>query len=152
MSEDLGFGEGPEAGMVCGGLVWDQHLDCHQLEALNHAVHASCELGFEKVMCLLGLFVDAVCWYSVLWLSSVAGILRLGLKFSAGQVNSVDIKQVNNMDIKHVNSMDIKQVNNVDIKHVNRMEIKPCSGLLVVEWGLKKVKVCWGCFVVLFEV
>lgn len=142
MSEDLGFGEGPEAGMVCGGLVWDQHLDCHQLEALNHAVHASCELGFEKVMCLLGLFVDAVCWYSVLWLSSVAGILRLGLKFSAGQVNSVDIKQVNNMDIKHVNSMDIKQVNNVDIKHVNRMEIKPCSGLLVVESGLKKVKVC----------
>ena len=49
VGEDLGFGEGPEAGMVCGGLVWDQHNDCHQLEALNHAVHASCELGFEKV-------------------------------------------------------------------------------------------------------
>ena len=49
LSEDLGVGEGSEWGMVGGGLVWDQHCDCQQLEALNHAVHASCELGFEKV-------------------------------------------------------------------------------------------------------
>ena len=56
MGEDLGFGEGPEAGMVCGGQVWDQHLDCHQLEALNQAVHATCELGFEKVLHCTGLF------------------------------------------------------------------------------------------------
>ena len=49
MSEDMGFGESLEAGMACGGLVWDQHCDCLQLEALNYAVHASCELGFEKV-------------------------------------------------------------------------------------------------------
>ncbi|XP_076448503.1 nephrocystin-3-like isoform X2 [Babylonia areolata] len=49
MSEDVVFGEGLEAGMVCGGLVWDQHCDCQQLEALNYAVHASCELGFEKL-------------------------------------------------------------------------------------------------------
>nr|KAG5697850.1 hypothetical protein BaRGS_017107 [Batillaria attramentaria] len=47
--EDMGFGEGLEAGMVCGGAVWDQHCDYQQLEALNHAVHASCELGFEKL-------------------------------------------------------------------------------------------------------
>ena len=140
MSEDLGFGEGPEAGMVCGGLVWDQHLDCHQLEALNHAVHASCELGFEKVTCWLGLFVDAVCWYSVSWLSAVAGILRLGLKFSAGQVNSVDIKQVNNMDIKHVNSMDIKQVNNMDIEHVNNMDIRTLLWLASCGMGFEKSK------------
>lgn len=49
ISEDMGLGEATESGLVCGGLVWDPHCDCQQLEALNHAVHASCELGFEKV-------------------------------------------------------------------------------------------------------
>lgn len=54
--EDMGIGEGLETGMMCCGAVWDVHCDCQQLEALNHAVHASCELGFEKVSCLLLVF------------------------------------------------------------------------------------------------
>ena len=74
------------------------------------------------------------------WLSAVAGILRVGLKFSAGQVNSVDIKQVNNMDIKHVNSMDIKQVNNMDIEHVNNMDIRTLQWLASCGMGFEKSK------------
>lgn len=48
-SDDVGMAEYMEGGVVFGGGVWDPHEDYQQVEALNHAVHASCELGFEKV-------------------------------------------------------------------------------------------------------
>ncbi|PVD37428.1 hypothetical protein C0Q70_00018 [Pomacea canaliculata] len=48
-SDDVGMAEYMEGGVVFGGGVWDPHEDYQQVEALNHAVHASCELGFEKL-------------------------------------------------------------------------------------------------------
>ena len=52
--DEYDMSDGPES--LCGGSVWDIYGENQQLEAYQHAVQASCELGFEKVEYILVIF------------------------------------------------------------------------------------------------